>query len=292
MSAEDQASGPQSIVSNEHAATMKIPKTYSTERDRLILGLLSERSYVPLRQLSDRLGVSCATLRRDLERLGKEGKLVRVRGGALCLDTAQYYFGRLNGVPFDENVNRNKTAKAAIGKAAAKLCAPGEAVIIDGGSTTLEMCANLEPFGLQVFTNSLHIAGALLSQANTRISITGGTVFREQNIVLDPFDNNATCSFHASRMFLSAAAVNRHGLLQNDIILVQAEQKLLSLADELVALVDSSKFSTSAGHVLCRLPNVHTLITDDGIPKEAAKMLEEAGVRLITVHAGSGARVS
>jgi len=277
---------------NEIAESVRIPMTQSAERDRFILSRLGERGYVSLLELSDQLNVSSATLRRDLERLQLEEKLARIRGGAVLPDAARYDFRNLQGAPFHENVNRHRAAKAAIGKAAASLCAEGDAIIIDGGSTTLQMCSSLEPLRLQVLTNSLHVASALLSQADTRISITGGTVFRKQNILLDPIDNDATGDFHASRVFVSAAAVNRHGLFQNDVILVQAERKLLSLADELVALVDSSKFTASAGTVLCALSKVHTLITDDGIPAECAKMVEKEGIRLITVKSESSERPS
>jgi DeoR family ulaG and ulaABCDEF operon transcriptional repressor len=187
-------------------------------------------------------------------------------------------------VPFHENINRNRAAKEAIGQAAAELCRPGEAIIIDGGSTTLHMCPHLEPLKLQVLTNSLHIVSALLQQPNTGVSIPGGVVFREQNIVLDPFEDVDTRIFHASRMFLGAAAITRHGVMQSDIILVQAERKLLSQADELVMLVDSSKFEASAGHMLCELSRVHTIITDNGVDPDSARMVESAGVKLIVVN--------
>jgi len=255
---------------------------HSAERDRVILNLLEEQRFVSFRELSRRLSASAATLRRDLERLQEAGKLKRVRGGAQ-LDTAEITSFHLQGVPFNENVNRNRAAKEAIGKAAAQLCHAGEAVIIDGGSTTLQMCTYLEPLRLQVLTNSLHIVSALLQQPNTGVSIPGGVLFREQNIVLDPFAEAGTRTFHASRMFLGAAAVTRFGLMQSDIILVQAERKLLNLADQLIAVVDSSKFAASAAHLLCDLARVHTLITDTGIDDASAKMVKAAGVELVVV---------
>lgn len=256
---------------------------HAAERDRVILNLLEEQRFVSFRELSRRLSASAATLRRDLERLQEAGKLKRVRGGAQIGPDAENVGFHLQGVPFHENVNRNRSAKEAIGKAAAELCKPGEAVIIDGGSTTLQMCPHLEALKLQVLTNSLHIVSALLQQPNTGVSIPGGVVFREQNIVLDPFSDATTRTFHASRMFIGAAAVMRHGLMQSDIILVQAERKLLSLADEVVALVDSSKFNASAGHQLCELDRVGTLITDNRVDPEAARMVEGAGVELVVV---------
>jgi DeoR family ulaG and ulaABCDEF operon transcriptional repressor len=85
-------------------------------------------------------------------------------------------------------------------------------------------------------------------------------------------------------MFVGAAAVTRHGLMQTDIVLVQAERKLLSQAEELVVLVDSSKFEASAGHMLCELSRVHTVITDSGIDRASARMVESAGVKLIVAE--------
>ncbi len=256
---------------------------HATERDRVILNLLEEQRFVSFRDLSRRLSASAATLRRDLERLQEQGKLKRVRGGAQIGAESEITGFHLQGVPFHENVNRNSAAKEAIGKAAAALCHPGEAVIIDGGSTTLQMCPHLEPLRLQVMTNSLHIVSALLQQPNTGVSIPGGVVFREQNIVLDPFVDTTTRSFHASRMFLGSAAITRHGLMQSDIILVQAERKLLSLADQLIALMDASKFANSAAHLLCELPRLHTVITDSRISDASAKMISDNGVKLMVV---------
>lgn len=259
-------------------------KMHATERDRAIMALLEEMGFVSFRELSQRVSASPATLRRDLERLQENGKLVRVRGGFQPIEGGDAGNGfHLQGVPFRESVNRNYAAKVAIGKAAAELCRPGEAIIIDGGSTTLQMCPHLEALRLQVLTNSLHIVSALLQQPKTSVSIPGGVVFREQNIVLDPYEEESSTAFHASRMFLGSAAVTRFGLMQSDIILVQAERKLFKQVDQLVALVDSSKFSAAAGHVLCELTKVHTLITDDGIDDASAKTVEDSGVELIVV---------
>lgn len=259
-------------------------KMHAAERDKVILTLLEEEGFVSFRELSRHLSASPATLRRDLERLQSEGKLSRIRGGVQPSEGARRPGGaHLQGVPFHENINRNRPQKEAIGKAAAELCRPGEAIIMDGGSTTLHMCPYLEPLKLQVLTNSLHIVSTLLQQPNTGVSIPGGTVFREQNIVIDAFEEVSSRAFHATRMFMSAAAVTRHGLMQTDIIVVQAERKLMSQADELVALIDSSKFAASAGHVLCELSRVNTLITDSGVDMASAKMVERQGVKLIVV---------
>ncbi len=259
---------------------------HATERDRVILSLLDEQGFISLRDLAHWVTTSPSTLRRDLERLQIAGKLTRIRGGVQSANGADRLSRQLlRGVPFHENIHINRSAKEAIGKAAAELCRPGNAVIIDGGSTTLQMCPYLEPLRLQVMTNSLHIVSALLPQENTRVSIPGGVVFREQNIILHPLDDTTNYRFHASMIFVGAAAVTRFGLMKNDIMQVQAERKLLALADKVIALVDSSKFSAYAAHSVCELGNVHTLITDRGINAAAVKMLKSHNIKVIAVDA-------
>lgn len=261
---------------------------HATERERLILKLLSERGFVAFQELERTLDASPATLRRDLDRLESAGSIERVRGGAKL---PGYVAGaaeipRLRGAPFQENLERNLERKKVIGRAAAALCSPRDSVIIDGGTTTLQMCPHLAPLELQVLSNSLHIIEALLPQPGTRIAIPAGAVFREQNIVLSPFDDDGMGRYRASRMFMGAASVGRHGVMQTDVILAQAERRLIERADELVLLADSSKFEAPAGHVVCELQDVDIIITDAGISDEHLQLLDRAGVRVIVAREG------
>lgn len=256
---------------------------HSAEREQAILDLLRDRDFISFNELDRRLEASQATLRRDLGRLEADGRIVRVRGGARLVQPVTHSVdsSHLRGVPFHENIALHRTEKEAIGKAAAALCVPGESVIIDGGSTTLQMCPHLAPLGLQVLTNSLHIVSALLPQPNTRISLPAGSVFREQNIVLSPFEDDGAARYRASKMFLGAASIGRHGLMQTDVILVQAERRLLARADKTIVLVDSSKFDAPAGHAVCDLEEIDIVITDKRLAGSNADMLAKAGVELI-----------
>src|ERR1700733_12091211 len=134
---------------------------HSAQRDAEISRLLHAQGFISFKQLCQRLDASSATIRRDLERLETQGLIERVRGGARLKEgrTAQPS-NRLVGAPFEQNRSRHADAKAAIGRAAAKLCTQGEAIIIDGGTTTFQMCEHLEGLDLQVLTNSLHIVNA------------------------------------------------------------------------------------------------------------------------------------
>lgn len=258
---------------------------HAAEREQLIMSLMADRGFIAFQDLDARIAASPATIRRDLERLETAGMINRVRGGARLVRPAEHAAGQLTGVPFHENLSRNLRAKQAIGRAAAGLCRSGDSLIIDGGSTTLQMCPHLEELSLQVLSNSLHIVSALLPQHRTSIMLPAGMLFREQNIILSPYEDDGISRFRASRMFMGAAAVGQHGVMQTDVILVQAERRLKGLADELVLLVDSSKFEAGTGHVVCALEEIAVLITDDGISDAVASQIEGAVGRLVVVPA-------
>jgi DeoR family ulaG and ulaABCDEF operon transcriptional repressor len=256
---------------------------HASQRDAEILRLLQSEGFVSFRQLCASLDASSATVRRDLERLAGEGRLSRVRGGARL--TGESATERLLGAPFEINRSRHAAEKAAIGRAAAGLCRPGEALIIDGGTTTFEMCRHLAGLELQVLTNSLHIVGELLRQPGTRVSVPGGAIFREQNIILSPFEDDGLSRYHAAKLFMGAAAVGPRGLMQADVVLIQAEQKLMKRADRLIVLVDSSKFRATASFVVCGLEAIDTVITDAGVTDDETALLRAHGIEVIVAEA-------
>ena len=253
---------------------------HAEDRERTILAMLKKRGFVSMRELDRRLTASSATVRRDLDRLETAGRIVRVHGGAKMPDAAM---SSPQAFPFHENIQKN-TAKAAIGAAAARLCVPGESIIIDGGSTTLQMCPHLDGLHLEVVTNALRIVSALLSQSSTRVYMPAGALYREQSIVLSPFNDDGTSHYFASKMFIGAASVGPCGLMQTDLILLQAQRRLIARARQLILLVDSTKFASPIGEAVCPLSEVTTVITDDGIDGAHAKLVERSGAKLILVN--------
>lgn len=258
---------------------------HATERETLILSLISDRGFVSFRELEKQLDGSPATIRRDLERLDSEGKLIRVRGGAKSLPDAavgEKISGlRLHGTPFLENAELNKDQKTAIGRVAAGMCNDGEGIMIDGGSTTFQMCAFLEGHHLQVLTNSLHIVAALAHQPGTRVLVPGGAVFPEQNIILPVFGEDLTPAFHAPKLFMGVASIGPQGIMQDDIVIVASERRFIERADNVIVLADATKFERSSGNVVCSLDEIDVLITDTRITDKQAQMIENSGTSLI-----------
>lgn len=258
---------------------------HESERHRIILSAVQERPVVTVPDLCALTDASEATVRRDIATLSAQKKLRRVRGGAEAITPPQ--FPGLAGRPFVLNEQINIAQKQAIAREAVALCEDGEPIIINGGTTTFQMVHPLANRRMQVFTNSFPIAEHLLKHSKNTLMLSGGAIYREQNIILSPFDNDMTRNFYARRMFMGAHGIGPLGLMEADPLLIQAEQKLIGQADELIVLVDSSKFENRSSLILCPLARIDTLITDEGIPDKTAAMLEAADVRLIVAPTGA-----
>ena len=265
---------------------------HAAEREKAILDLLEDKGgFVSFRELEQRLDASPATLRRDLKRLDDDGYIERVRGGAKLPghDTRGGPADgmHLAGTPFDQNVRLMPEQKRSIGQAAAELCRDGTSIMIDGGSTTLQMCRCLSGRNLQIFTNSLHIVRALLPQPDIRVLVPGGSVFREQDIILSAGGDDTMPRFHAPQFFMGAACIGPQGIMNPDILVVAAERRLIDRTDELIVLVDHTKFQGPSGNVVCGLEDVDVVVTDAGVRDEHAAMLESAGVRVVVASPGT-----
>lgn len=258
---------------------------HETERHRIILSAVQDRPMVTVIDLCNMTDASEATIRRDIATLHMQKRLRRVRGGAESVNPPQ--FVGLAGRPFSVNQAINTKQKQAIARAAVELCNDGDSIIINGGTTTFQMVHPLASRRLQVFTNSFPIAEHLLKHSKNTITLSGGTIYREQNIILSPFENDVTRNVYARRMFMGAHGLGPIGLMESDPLLVQAEQKLIGQADELIVLVDSTKFKNRSSLVLCPLGRIDTVITDEGISDKAAAMLEAADVTLIVAPSGA-----
>ena len=253
---------------------------HESERHLLILSVLNEKPVATVRELVDLTESSEATIRRDIVALDQQKKLRKIRGGVETLHPP--HIG-LAGRPFAFNSSVNIDKKRAIARRAVELCEEGDDIIINGGTTTFQMVHYLTTRRMQVFTNSFPIAEHLLNHTKNTVVVPGGTIFREQNIILSPFENDGSKHFAARRMFMGAQGISARGVMEADRLVVRAEEKLITQADELVVLVDSSKFERRSSLVLCPLSQVSTIITDDGITDEARATVEDAGVTLITV---------
>jgi DeoR family transcriptional regulator, ulaG and ulaABCDEF operon transcriptional repressor len=257
---------------------------HESERHRIILSAIDGRPVATVADLVVLTDASEATIRRDIATLHVQKRLRRVRGGAESLSPPP--FVGINARPFSVNEGIRLSEKRAIARAAVEMCQDGDAIIINGGTTTFQMVHPLTSRRLQVFTNSFPIAEHLLKYSRNTVQLPAGAIYREQNIILSPFDEDGSRNFYAKRMFMGCRGLGSLGLMEGDPLLVQAEQKLIGQADELVVLADSTKFDARSSLLLCPLSRIHTVITDEGISDRDANMLQAADIQLIVAQAG------
>lgn len=263
---------------------------HERERWQVIKALLRERSLVRIADACRATGVSEASIRRDFARLATQGIAIRVHGGLEALPDTVNAPGDVVALAtrsFDVSQTLNRDAKRAIANAAVALCTDGETIIINGGTTTYQMGEYLRERRLKVLTNSYLLADALIHTSKCRVALPGGEVYREQGMIVSPFEEDAIQHYSATRMFMSAISIGPLGVIEGDPLLARAESKLLKRADKLIVLADSSKFVSRGSLVVCPLSRIDTLITDSDAPSDALDMLRGHGVRVVVVDVGA-----
>ena len=258
---------------------------HELERQKIILSAVQDKAVATVTELVELTASSEATIRRDIASLHMSKQLRRVRGGAEALLPPTH--SSLAGRPFSVNESLHIAQKQAIAREAVALCNDGDDIIINGGTTTYQMVHLLTNLRMQIFTNSFPLAEHLLQHSKNQLTLPGGSIYREQKIILSPYENDVTQNFCASRMFMGAHSVGRLGLMESDPLVIQSEQKLLKQADELVVLADASKFERRSSLLICSLPRIDVLITDDRISDSAVKMLQQANVKVIIAETKS-----
>ena len=246
------------------------------ERRHTILQLIEKKGFVSLTQLMDLVGASDSTIRRDLEVLDGSGQIRRTRGGAT-------YVGE-SLTSFDVRRTKATEQKERIAEAAAALVQTGETVILDGGTTTLEVARQLAGRSLQVVTNSIPIVNALVNSPETELIVIGGFLYPKTGVNLGPIAVEALKSIHARRLFISVGGITASSLFNSNALLVETERQMIEAAEEVIVVSDSSKLGHSALAQLCSLQTVDRLITDAGITDEWRQIVDRAGVELTVVE--------
>jgi len=247
------------------------------ERRQVILQIIEEKGFVSLAEISERVGASESTIRRDLEFLDGIGQIRRTRGGAAYIGES------LTG--FEDRGAKALPQKQRVAQAAAELIEPGETVLLDGGTTTLEVARMLIGKSLQVVTNSLPIVNLLVNQPNIELVMIGGYLYPKTGVALGPVAAASLEHIHARRLVMSVGGITEKGLFNSNALLVETERKMIAAAEEVVVVSDSSKLGHSALAHLCPLDAVDRLVVDSGITPEWRKTIERAGVELTVVTA-------
>lgn len=251
-------------------------------RRRHLLELVQRHGFATLEELVKALGVSESTIRRDLEALDQAGEVQRTHGGAVCV-------GEVRAMPaFDDRATDMASEKRAIGQVTAALVADGETVLLDGGTTTLEVARALAGRPIQVVTNSLPIANLLAASKETDLILIGGYVYPRTGVALGPLSVATMQGIRVRRAVMGAGGIVADGVFNSNSLLVESERQMMRCAQEVLVVADHSKFGRLALTRLCGLDEIQGLVVDSGLSDEHRAMLAAAGVRTHEAAVGDG----
>lgn len=245
------------------------------ERRQKVLDLVSEKGFIALTDLAQNVAASESTIRRDLDYWHSHGVIKRTHGGAI-------YVGDDQVLPSleDRSTSQLREKQAIAAKAVTRIN-DGDTILLDGGTTTLEIARLLLGRPLQIVTNSLPIANLLAGCPDTDLIMLGGYVYPKTGVALGPLTIRMMQDLHVHQTILSVSGLTDEGLFNGNLLLVETERQMMKCADEVLVVADHTKINRSALAFLCPLNEVDTLILNQSPQASRAAWLESAGPRLL-----------
>jgi len=237
-----------------------------------------ESGVVSVAELSQMLAVSEMTIRRDLALLESKSILHRVHGGAIAYQPTE------GDRPFSDRSTRANPQKRIIGWLAAQLVQDDDRIILDAGTTTLQVAHNLTCKNrLTVITNNIPISIELSACPNITIVLLGGVVKHIELCTVGNMVKQALSLLSADKYFLSATSFSiGKGAMETDMAETEVKQAMLRSAEEVILVADSFKFELTSLIQVAPIYQIHKIVTDDGLPLETIHAIESQGVEVIT----------
>ena len=247
------------------------------ERRQLILERLRRDGKVVATELSDALDVSPDTVRRDLRELADAKLLRRVHGGALP--------PVVGARPYVERLEQAPAAKAAIGLATSRLLRPGQVILLDAGTTTLEVARHL-PHDLEatIVTNSPPVAAVLADHPTVEVTVVGGTLAKHAQALVGAATVEALRSVRADVLVLGVCSLHPEiGITVLDIEEAHVKRAMIANAAEVVAVSAADKLGSAGPYVIAPLEELTYVVTEREAPGEQLDGFRAAGVEVVLV---------
>ena len=234
------------------------------QRQRQILELLQGDPELGVDEACARLAASAATIRREFACLAAEGRVEKTWGGIRLKFAGA---GPAGPAAFQQRLAENAAEKCAIAREAAALLEDGDVVMIDGGTTTYQLCEFIAHMRIRIITNSLVIAQTVDHlkgrQRGAEIYLTGGILSPESSVLSGPPAEAFLKRYHARWAFLSAAGVDAQEATNHNEAVLASERLMIEQSERVALLVDHTKLGQRAMCGLCSLGKVDHLFTGD-----------------------------
>ncbi|VBB04966.1 lacr bacterial regulatory protein hth signature [Lucifera butyrica] len=244
-----------------------------TARMTKILNIINENKKIEVSKLSDLLGVSQVTIRKDLDILVDKGLICREHGYAVLNDS-------------DDINNRlaiNYDIKQKIAKQAANLVSNGETVMIESGSSCAIFAEELakNKRDITIITNSAFIASYIRQYANCKMILLGGEYQKESQVNVGPITRKCAGEFYVDKLFVGVDGFSAEsGFMSSDLMRAEAVKSMAESAKKVILLTDATKFNRRSLVVLFPLSKVDYLFTNNSIPVDAKALIESNNIVL------------
>jgi DeoR family fructose operon transcriptional repressor len=247
------------------------------ERHLMIMKILRDRKVISVNELSSILTVSANTIRRDLSLLEEQGVLKRSQGGAVLNEVTNLLH------PFEIRKNENAFAKDIIGQTAAKLVTNNDTIILDSGTTTLQLAKSLNiMWNLTILTNSIDMADEFLNNPNIVVILSGGIIRQTSRSLIGLPAEQFFLQYHVSKTFLGVGGVSVNaGITNHNMYETSVKRRMIEAADEVIILADHTKIGKVLLSQVAPLDMVNKIITDQETPLELIKEIKAANIEVI-----------
>ncbi|WP_019535427.1 DeoR/GlpR family DNA-binding transcription regulator [Paenibacillus ginsengihumi] len=251
----------------------------AAERWHKIVQLVNERGSIRVTELSELCEVTEETIRRDLDRLESEGKLLRSHGGAVSIQTEQTV-----ETPYRERETAYPEEKRKIASEAVRFIQENDRIILDASSTAWYMAQRIPDIPLTVLTNSIKVAVELSAKEKIQVISTGGLLSPRSLSYVGPLAERSLSTYHVDKAFLSCKGLHADkGLSESNELQALIKQAMIGISDEVFVLADSSKVGQQSFARVTGWERVNCLITDDKADREALAAIRERAVQVIQV---------
>lgn len=255
-----------------------MPNSSAKERRALILRLLDQKDEVLVTELSRRTGISEVTIRKDLTILQNRHLLLRTRGGAMRRPIEN---------PNEETALTKKQMfnfkeKERIGAEAVKMINEGDVIMLDSGTTTMEIARHLDKFqNLRIITNALNVAQELMNYKRFTVVLLGGNVRVNSQSIVGPLALSTMRNFSSYKLFLGVDSFSlENGISTHNLEEALLNQIMIQQADKVIAVFDSSKFNKRSFVHVADAKELDCIITDSAIPTGMSSKLKSLGIEL------------
>jgi DeoR family fructose operon transcriptional repressor len=249
---------------------------FAEERKSKILDSLNKNGKVKVCDLSKTYEVSEVTIRRDLQELEEAELIKRVHGGAVLNDNTKFE------PTFSEKIDKLYDEKESVGKLAASMVLDGDTIVLDAGTTTLNIAKYITAKNITVLTNSVDIAFELAKKQNMEVIVTGGTLRWETRALVGPVADTTFKNFRVDKAFIGVNGLCIiNGLTTPNIIEANTKREMIKIARKIIVVCDHTKFNKVSFAKIVDLDSIDLIITDNQLDDELLEKFKEKDIKII-----------